>query len=109
MIGLYEAQPAKASVEAARHLRRGEPVVYRIKLLTGGDDPARGSYVVRVSVMDPIGTERPEYGRLACTTSGEYEGSFRAAINDPDGEWQIKVAEKLTQLTTSTRVAVVGE
>ena len=108
VIGLYQERPSSATLSLpTRTATRGGSVSYRVKLLSSDRRAARGSYVLRVRVIDSAGTERPEYGRLTCTTNGEYDGRFTTAINDPEGQWQIEATEKLTKATAAARFALV--
>lgn len=71
--------------------RPGDLVEYEAAVGTGGARPV--PHVVKVQVLGPDGEERHLYSGNVDTRGGVARGSFRLALNDPMGRWQIVVTD----------------
>jgi hypothetical protein len=81
--------------QATFTVRYGEP-----------ETASRGDHVFHVSVMQPDGKERPEYGGPMHAPGGRLTLRVPLALDEPPGEWKIRVEEVATGLSTETRFGV---
>jgi len=81
----YTVQSVRLS--APSKVRPGAEVVVQLSLVCRGGKPGR--HVVRLDVVGPDGKTREHYGGNVELKHGRATVSFRLALNDPKGRWQL--------------------
>ncbi|MHB9025499.1 MAG: beta-galactosidase trimerization domain-containing protein [Armatimonadota bacterium] len=81
------------SLTAAPQIKRGTVLPYSVAI-TG----ANGStdHVLRIEVLDPRNHEPACYQQKVLAVKGKYQGRLPIALNDPVGNWQIKVTDVIS-------------
>jgi hypothetical protein len=98
VFALYPEPPYSLRLELPQaSFRRGESLRYKVLLLGGAGQPARGSHIVRVAVADAAGDERPEHGGDRVAVHGALDVAEPFAANDPPGAWTLSVTDILTR------------
>jgi hypothetical protein len=65
-----------------------------------------GSHVVHVDVLDPQGTPMPQYSGNLLAPGGHAARQIPLALNDPAGQWTIRVHDVLSGQTETRTLAV---
>ncbi len=84
------------------------PAVIDYALRVGGPDVTAGQHVVSVTVLDPSGREVPSYAARLATEKGLARGRVWLALDDPQGDWTIRVRDAATGVSGETVVAVAA-
>jgi hypothetical protein len=77
-------------LEGPARARRGDAVAFT----ASGAAPAR--HLLRWHVTGPDGTFRPEYSRVSVEERPEATFTLPSALNDPPGDYRVRVADVLT-------------
>jgi hypothetical protein len=90
--------PARAPLrlEGPAAARRGEAVAFTASA------PAAGRRLLRWHVIGPDGTFRPEYAQVTVDDATAATFTLPSALNDPPGEYHIRVADVLTGASADT-------
>jgi len=84
---------------------RGKQFDLPISLQTADGGPATLPHAFVVTVADPAGRERPEYGQVVTSAGdGTVVVTIPFALNDPPGRWQVRVTERVGNGTTQVPV-----
>jgi len=83
--------------------RAGDEVALRTELRGVGGAPVSAALPLRISVRDPRGHERTEYGGYRAAENGRCLEKFQLAANDPEGTWVVCVEDLLTGKTARAR------
>ncbi|MCL4216284.1 MAG: hypothetical protein KJ052_04670 [Candidatus Hydrogenedentes bacterium] len=82
----------RVSIEAPEQAVPGETCVASIMVIGESGTPFDSVHPLEVAVIDPLGRTR-DYGRYTATQNGVRDFSFTPALNDPKGEWTIRVTD----------------
>ena len=82
----------------------GKVVSGRARIVTGGAQAEE--HVLRLTVTDAAGRERKEYAENLTALKGEAGFRFRLALNDPKGDWTVKVCDAVSGLVGEQKVQV---
>jgi hypothetical protein len=96
LVALPDA-PARVMISLGRpRYQRGESVRLTLALHGQTGAPIAAALPLRISVCDPRGDERPEYGGYRATEQGVCVERFTLAANDPEGTWVVHAEDLLT-------------
>jgi hypothetical protein len=97
---VFPDRPRGIEVEAPQDpLHRGGELRARIRLLDEANgETIRGSYPLRITVLDPTGSNRPDLGGEYVAMNGSLDFAAPLAVNEPSGTWRLCVTEPLTGL-----------
>lgn len=107
---LYAERPFTLRLEAPEAVAaRGGSLSYKAMVLNESGRPAHGCHIVRVTVTDAAGQERPEYGGERVAAGGVLEVAQPLAANERLGAWTLCVTDLLTRRVVRRTVEVVRE
>jgi hypothetical protein len=93
----------KPVLQAPATLRRGETAILSLSL--DASTPA-DIHVYRVDIVDPSGAPMPHYSRNLIAPAGRATMTLPIALNDAIGQWEIRVTDRLSGATVSSRLEV---
>jgi len=99
VILLTPTPPVNISVDAEV---ANQQLIYRVKLTGEGGIALDYPSVCTITVTDPEGNERIEYGGRLVTTDGQLARTLPLPINAMPGEWTVVVREGASTLEAST-------
>jgi len=90
---------------ASRVVRAGGTVGFVLRLGTGSGN-LRGTHCLRLELEDASGKVRPYYVRKVLTQTANTRVELSLALNDPAGEWRVRVTDVTTGRTGTARFRV---
>jgi len=100
VLAITDNPPAGVAISMPASVPRGKPVTLTVKV-TG----ARGQQPLQITITDSAGRTN-EFSRWAATTDGAYQLTWAPALNEPAGEWRVRVQENITGQSAESRLAV---
>jgi len=82
----------------SRGVPAGGSVVFMLRLGVGAVNPG-GTHCLRIEIKDASGKPRPDYVRKVLMTTGNTRVALPLALNDPAGDWQVRVTDVTTGRT----------
>ncbi len=109
---LFSLLPRQASKPVVTLLQprlvSGGEIDVLIKLPDSGNSPLAGQ-AIRLEVLDPLGNLYTPYCRNLLTNNGQVQCRFSTALSDPPGQWQIRVIDLTSGLTTTATFEIHNE
>jgi hypothetical protein len=107
IFGLYPAVPVKSDILLdSPTARAGDRLTFTVRLFDSAGKPARGEHLVEVSVRDPKGAERRQFGGLLCAVNGMLRIDRPLAVNARRGEWTLTAFDRFTTRQVTATVTV---
>ncbi|HPD16356.1 MAG TPA: glutamine amidotransferase [Planctomycetota bacterium] len=107
---LHSERPFTLRLEAPEAIAaRGGSLSYKVMVLNESGRPAHGCHIVRVTVTDAAGRERPEYGGERVAAGGVLEVALPLAANERLGGWTVEATDLLTRRVVRRALEVVHE
>jgi len=91
-----------------KRVKQGEQLNYTIKLMDPLKKEVNSALPLFIQVRDPGGKVREEYGGIRILKRGFYSGSIQLADNDPLGEWEVRVSERISGKREKDKFVVIS-
>ncbi|MBE2202911.1 MAG: hypothetical protein IAE94_01025, partial [Chthoniobacterales bacterium] len=104
IIALAPEKLDKIAVSAKTSGHLGEPSIVSVDFRDAKGRLAKGLQPIRIDIIDPKGNIH-EDSDWVCLESGTGTLSFTPALNDPVGEWRIKVSDLTAGRSAETTVS----
>lgn len=107
ILGLYPDVPTESAIRLDRDvLNRGDSLGFEVVLTNQAGQPARGDQLADVTVIDPRGDTRREFGGRLCARNGRLRIDAPLGINARRGPWLIRAFDPLTTRQVSASFTV---
>ncbi len=83
----------------SRVYKQGEEVIFQVEAKAVGGKI--GDHVFRIDIMGPDGRPVEAYGVNALSAGGRYQGKILTALNDQRGQWNIRVRDITSGMTSA--------
>lgn len=91
LVAVYPEEVGTPTIEVSAFVP-GQVAPIRIAVRTASGKTLAVPHPLRIEITDPHG-RRNEYTRFAACTDGVYTLPFRAALNDAEGQWKLRVTD----------------
>lgn len=106
IIAIQPAPVGKVELQAPERVRRGRELLLTVRVFDRQGQPAQGSELIELKVMDPTGQVDRRFSRSALVTEGQATWILRLADNELTGDWQVRVQSLSTGKTLETTITV---
>ena len=108
LLALLPYEVTGIALDAPKEVRQGEKLRFEARL-QASEDLSQAHHVLRVTLIDPDGTEVSCLGRNLDAPGGACQGAIEVALNERVGDWTIKVRDAATGVEEQALFKVTGE